>query len=697
MRVGLPLGRLRAAFADEGERWILWLPVFFGAGIGVYFALPAEPPPWLGAVVFAGTLALGVAARRWVAQVLIMAALGTAAAGFTVVQWRTQVVAAPMLTERLGPVRLSGRVAAVETRPSGARVTLERPRISRLAPALTPERVRVRLAGRQPELAPGDWVSLRAIVAPPPAPAAPGAFDFQRRSFFMGLGGVGFALGSATITTKGGAGAFDTLALAIARVRQNISRVVMSSIDGAPSTVAAALMTGQRGAIPPSVMSAFRDSGLAHLLAISGLHIGLVAGIIFIALRGALALVPALALVHPIKKWAAVAAIAGAFAYTVVAGATVPTQRAFLMIGLVLMAVLFDRRGLSMRLVAWAAFVVLLLSPESLLGASFQLSFAAVIALIAAYEALRERRRYIEGQGAAVWRRVFLYIGGVALTTLIAGSVTAPFAVYHFNRFAAFGLAANLIAVPVTALWIMPWAVAAFLLMPFGMEAVALTPMGWGTGVVIAVAEAVAAWPGAVTLLPAMPEWGLVVMVVGGLWLCLWRRPWRLWGAAGVAVGVLSILMVRPPDILIDGAGRLLAVRTEDGLLAISSRKAARFNREVWLRRAGQEEAPPLWPKDGDGGGRMACDALGCIYRAKGHVVSLVRRAEALGEDCWSADVVVSVVPVRAPCPSAHTVIDRFDLWREGGHAVWMDEGGRVRVESVNESRGRRPWVVRRK
>ena len=169
MRVGLPLGRLRAAFADEGERWILWLPVFFGAGIGVYFALPAEPPPWLGAVVFAGTLALGVAARRWVAQVLIMAALGTAAAGFTVVQWRTQVVAAPMLTERLGPVRLSGRVAAVETRPSGARVTLERPRISRLAPALTPERVRVRLAGRQPELAPGDWVSLRAIVGRCPA------------------------------------------------------------------------------------------------------------------------------------------------------------------------------------------------------------------------------------------------------------------------------------------------------------------------------------------------------------------------------------------------------------------------------------------------------------------------------------------------------------------------------------------------
>ena len=145
-----------------------------------------------------------------------------------------------------------------------------------------------------------------------------------------------------------------------------------------------------------------------------------------------------------------------------------------------------------------------------------------------------------------------------------------------------------------------------------------------------------------------------------------------------------------PPDILIDGAGRLLAVRTEDGLLAVSSRKTARFNREVWLRRAGQEETPPLWPKDGEGGRRMACDTLGCIYRAKGHVVGLVRRAEALSEDCWSADVVVSVVPVRGPCPSARIVIDRFDLWREGGHAVWMEEAcvSRVSTRHVANARG---------
>ena len=216
-------------------------------------------------------------------------------------------------------------------------------------------------------------------------------------------------------------------------------------------------MTGERSAIPPAVMAAVRDSGLAHLLAISGLHIGLVAGILFFGLRGALALVPPLALRYPIKKWAAAAAIPGAFAYALVAGATVPSQRAFLMIGLVLLAVLLDRRGLSMRTVAWAAVIILLLHPESLLGASFQLSFAAVTALIAGYEVVRGRRRLGGNGPPVIWRRILFYVGGVALTTLIAGAVTAPFAAYHFNRLAAYGLAANLIAVPVTALWIMPW------------------------------------------------------------------------------------------------------------------------------------------------------------------------------------------------------------------------------------------------
>ena len=679
----------------ERERWVLWLPACLGAGIAIYFALPAEPPLWLGLPALVFLIALAAAQRQRPAVLAATIALAAVAAGFTVSQWRTVLVAAPMLAERVGPTGVTGRVVSVEAhRGKRQRVVLERPRISRLGPERTPEQVRISVAGKQPPMGPGDWIRVRAVLMPPPAPAAPGAFDFQRQSFFRQLGAVGFSMGRAEMVAAAETDGVASPRLALAQVRQNLTARVLAGLEGTPGAVAAALMTGSRGAIPADLMAAIRDSGLAHLLAISGLHIGLVAATLFFSLRAALALVPAVALRYPIKKWAAAVAIAGAFVYALVSGATVPTQRAFLMIGLVLLAVLLDRRGISMRLVAWAAVVILLVRPESLLGASFQLSFAAVVALVAAYEVVRDRRRRGDGF-PALPRRVLLYIGGVALTTLIAGTATAPFAVFHFNRVAVFGLAANLMAVPVTALWTMPWAVGAFLLMPFGLEALALAPMGWGIEVVVRVAETVSAWPGAVTVVPAMPTWGLAAVTAGGLWLCLWRRRWRLWGVAGVVAGMAAMGLVRPPDVLVDGGGKLLAVRSAGGALSVSTRRAARFSRETWLRRAGQEEDAARWPSEGfDAGKRLSCDPLGCIYRAGGHVVALVNQAEALAEDCWAADIIVSLVPVWKDCPGAGTVIDRRDLTREGGHALWLEDGA-VRVESVDSRRGSRPWVVR--
>ena len=431
-RIGAIIPAIADTLARERDRWAPWLPVGLGTGIGLYFALPGEPPPWLAPAAVAAVSCLGYLARRRPPWFMLLVGFGLVFSGFAVAQWRTISVAAPMLTERLGPTGVSGRVIRVESFPKGARITLEKPRISRLQPDLTPERIRLRLRGRQPPLGPGDWVRLRAMVMPPAPPAAPGAFDFQRQSYFRELGGVGFAFGPAVVLAPSGDGGLDGLLLGLERVRQGIAARVKAGLDGVPGAISVALMTGDRSAIPEDTMAAMRDSGLAHLLAISGLHVGLVAGILFVGLRGFLALVPPLALRFPIKKWAAAAAIMGAFAYGMVAGATVPTQRALLMIGLVLAAVLFDRRGISMRTVAWAAVIVLLFRPESLLGPSFQLSFAAVVALIAAYEVVRDRRRF---NGPPSWhRKIVFYIAGVALTTLVAGLATAPFAAFHFKR-----------------------------------------------------------------------------------------------------------------------------------------------------------------------------------------------------------------------------------------------------------------------
>ena len=372
--------------------------------------------------------------------------------------------------------------------------------ISGLDVGATPERVRITIRTERGGVRAGDWGRLRAVLPPPPGPAAPGAFDFARRAWFERLGAVGYAISPAT-RIDGTAESNGWFAPGLGRLRNTLAARVRDALGPAAGGVAAALMTGDRGTIPAADLAAMRDEGLAHLLAISGLHMGLLAASLFFVVRASFALWPAVTLRYPIKKWAAAVTLIGAFGYLLVTGATVPTQRAYLMTGLVLVAVMLDRLAFSMALVAWAATVVLMARPESLLGPSFQISFAAVVALIAVYEALRERLTAWRRR-ARVTRRLGLYLLGVGITTLIAGLATAPFAAFHFDRVVSYGLIANLGAVPITALWIMPLALAAYALMPFGLEGAALVPMGWGIEAVLWIAHTVAAWPAAVTPLP---------------------------------------------------------------------------------------------------------------------------------------------------------------------------------------------------
>lgn len=693
--------RLADALQGEQERWPLWLPVFLGAGIGIYFGLPREPSGWLGAAFLTITLLACALLRRRPFVVLAAIAFALVAAGFSVAQLRAALVEAPALARKIGPVAVEGRIAEIESKTTGYRVVLDHVRIDGQARGVAPEQVRIRLADPEGILRPGGWVSVRAILLPPPPPAAPGGYDFQRHAYFQGIGAVGFAVAKKPQAVKppGGRESWSPV-LWLDGMRAGVSRRVMAATGGsAAGAIAAALLTGQQGAIPEDVLKAMRDSGLAHLLAISGQNISFVAGFVFLLVRGFFALIPAVALRHPIKKWAAAAGFAAACFYLVLSGAGVPTQRAVAMIGLVLLAVILDRSVISMRPVGWAALGILVILPEAMLGPSFQLSFAAVVALVAAYELLPGGfGAWVRGaEGAAGWgRRAWRYLLAVAVTSLVAIVATTPFAAYHFNRFSVYGLVANMVAVPLTGLWIMPWALATLILLPFGLERWALQPMSWGVEWMIALAREVASWPSAVIAMPAMPTSALAFITLGGLWLCLWRRRVRLLGLAPIAAGIVLAAFARPPDILVSSDARLVAVRAPSGGLALWSAGGGKFETERWLLQAGELEALP-WPAreaaEGEGGW-LLCDSVGCLYRPPGHVVALVRQADALGEDCAVADLVVSLVPVRRGCGGT-TVIDRFDLWRNGTHAVWLASGGGARIESVRGRQGDRPWVPR--
>jgi competence protein ComEC len=692
-RADLPApARLAAMFTRERDRWTLWLAVAFGGGIALYFALPDEPAPWLGAIVAMAGLIGAAGLRRRPALMLLALALAGAALGLAWSGYRTALIAAPVIGERLGPVGLSGRVVAATPRKAGYRLLLADIESDAFSAATRPMRVRLTVRGRAGNAAlerprPGDRVRLRAILMPPPRPAMPGAFDFARRAYFQQLGAVGIVLGRPAIERLAAA---DTAATWLARFRDTTTRRILAAVDGTAGAIAAALMTGERGAIPDDVLAAMRDSGLAHLLAISGLHIGLVTGIVFFVLRFALAAIEPLALRFAIKKWAAVGAIFGGFFYLLLSGATVPTQRAFLMTLAVMIAILCDRAPISMRLVAWAAVLVLVLAPEAIFGASFQLSFAAVAALVAVYETMAPRLARLGGAGTG--RRLGRYLLAVLLTTAVAGLATLPFAVYHFNRVALYGIVANLAAVPLTGFWIMPWAMLGFVLMPFGLEGWALTPMGWGIDALVGVARRVAGWPGAVALLPAMSGIGLALVAFGGLWLCLWRERWRYLGAPLVIAGLASVMATRPPDLVIDEGGRMYAARLADGELAISSRRKPGFVARTWLRRAGLDQPAP-WPRKGLGPrGPLACDRLGCIYRRAGQSVALIASDAAREEDCRRATVLVSRYRIaRRACPGVAAIIDGPALRVGGAHALWLDAGG-IRIERVEDRRGRRPW-----
>ncbi|HEV7369070.1 ComEC/Rec2 family competence protein [Arenibaculum sp.] len=673
-------------WAAEAERWLLWLPVLAGAGIGIYFALPAEPPVWIGPVVAAALSVALAAARRSMPTLVAFAALAAVAFGFAAAQVRTAAVSAPVLTRGSGPVVVTGRVVVMERGEGAARVTLDEVAIAGMEPAATPERVRLHVSERHGEVMPGMTLRVRAFLQPPPGPVMPGSFDFGRQLFFARIGAVGRSIGP--VEPVDGAGSMLSSAAA-ERARRVLADRILDSLDGARAGVAAALVAGEQRAIPAEAMEEIRISGLAHLLSISGLHVGLVAGLVFFAVRALLAMVETVALRFPIKKWAAVPALTAAVGYTLLVGAPVPTQRAALMTGIVLGAMLLERNPFSMRLVAFAAAVVLLLQPESMLGPSFQMSFGAVIALIAAYESLGSRFAAWRA-GAGMPLRAALYLFGLVLTSLVASLATLPFGLHHFQQIQFYGVAANMIAVPVTSFWVMPLGLVSVAAMPFGLESWPLEAMALGIDVILGTASVVAGLPGASGLVPAMPVWGLTALALGGLWLVLWTRRWRLLGLIPVALGFASILLAPRPDLLVSDDGRVVALRDGGGHLLLSTKRAGRFDAQTWLRHDGRADAE-AWPAQGPGaGGALACDPQGCIWNAGGKRVAIAWRYEAFLEDCLAADIVVA--PELYGRCAAPVAITRGDLLRKGAHALRLGTDG-VRIETVADARGSRPWA----
>ncbi|WP_419896912.1 ComEC/Rec2 family competence protein [Roseomonas sp. USHLN139] len=681
--------------AEEWSRLPLWWPVAMACGVLLYFSRTEEPGPaalWLGIALAGLALLLGWRGRGLAGWGVSLAAC--ACLGFGWCAWQAAQLPAPLVLPRTA-LEVTGRVAAVEQLPTALRVTLEGARWSEeMPPAARP--IRLRLRDQDPlRPAPGELLRVRALLRPPSAPAYPGAWDFQRDAFFAGLGGSGFALGPAERLGE----AVDPPAFAATRRR--IEDRVRAVLPGPEGAIAAALITGSQNAIPAPAMAAMRDSGLAHLLSVSGLHMAIVIGLGFGGLRFLIALWPWLALRVDGKRLAAPLGLALGAGYLLLTGMQVPMLRSFAMAALAVAGLLLGRRALSLRAWGLAALVVMAWQPAALLGPSFQMSFSAVLALLAMAEA---RPAWLAGfrSGGEWWRRPALVLGGLLLTSLVAGLATMPAGLHHFGRLQLYGVAANLLAVPLTSFWVMPAGLVAVLLLPLGLEAWPLAAMGWGVDGILLIARTVAAWPGAALLAPPIPGWGLALASFGLVWLCLWRLPWRWLGLLPLAAGMASAALVTPPDILVSADARLIAFRTTEGPVLARAGAVTAFTRDSWLRGLGEASFREA-PSRGAVGG-LDCAPEACRFAphgAAGPVAVLLRAAPArrgqaappvfAAGHCEGTALLLSAEPIRGRC-GAVPRLDRFAVWRDGAQAVWLTPAGAV-VESDRDRRGARPWV----
>jgi competence protein ComEC len=687
---------IAAQIGRQADRWALWTPVAFGCGCGLYFGLRREPAVWPLAAAAAALWLAALVLRRWgrapfAGGVTLLAAF--AASGVLAGKVQTIDLAGP-IAPALAGVTVEGWVVDVASRgTTGPRLLVAPTRIGGLPASLLPKRVRVTVK-EDAVLGPGTPVRFTALINPPPAPAAPGAFDFARSAYFNGIGGVGVALKPPEVTDLPPPPWRLGLQLEVNRFRWGLTRRIIDAMGQPAGGIAAAMITGHDYSIAQDSTNEMRNAGISHILSISGVHMAIVGGFVFFAMRLLIACWPWLALRVNGKKWAAAAGLFAVLLYLVVSGWPPPAQRSAVTASVAFGAILLDRRAISLRGLGLSALIVLLLQPEAVVEPGFQMSYAATAALVALAEVWPHPRRPINTPWAlrALQKAKDWLVAGVAVG-LVAGAATAPFAIQHFNRVSVYGLPANLLLEPLSSLVIMPALALGAVLQAFGAGGWLLAVAGWGIDRMLDLAHAAANAPGAMVTVSSAPNITLALAFIGILWLCLWRGPLRL---VGLPLALAVNLWPRPPapDLWVAPGAANAAVFASGHPVALRP-DTGQFATQLWMRRWGFEPQA-----DDPAHDRLFdCDRRSCRPAANAPVRLALwagrkpPKADAFASLCASAEVLVLRSPLGPgeACPAA-TVFTQEDFDRGGSLEAWRQRD-RWRLRWAATERGQRPWT----
>lgn len=685
-----------AADAPVRGLFSLWAPWAFCGGAAAYFFPLNEPATWLPFIVIVlGFLAAVALYRRasernvWLA--LSLGLLVAFAAGWGAAQYRTHIREAPKLRAQSTVYKGTGIVLAVDNeRGHRARYLIAPKTLGRLQAAQLP--ARIRMSSFLGDAEPGDFVGFTGALQAPQEAQFPGAYNFARSAWFDQIGGSGFSYGHLR-QIETAEPLHHGLHLLLVQKRRALALHIRNGLAGQKGAVAAALVTGDRSAISEATAEGLRAAGLAHMLAISGLHMGLVAGFVFISAAMVLAAIPAIGRRFDARKPAAILGLAAAISYLMLSGASAPTQRAFVMTIVVFIAVLMNRRALSLRTISLAAFMVVVLAPENVISPGFQMSFSAVLALIAFYEWNR-RRTHLRARGQDwgkfnIVLRFFTIMLALAMTSLIAGFATGPAAAFYFNRTATYGLVANLAAMPVFTFVVMPSLLIGTLLEtvqaggPFFMLA------GWGLETIIKIAYTVGAFSKALIHMPAVSPLVYTLIVVGLLLLCFLKGKKRFIGVAAIAMGVFSWSQVNVPDGVLLPNGGALMVEIDGNKKVLGFGEISSFELEQFTSSLGIAQEHAISMKKS--AKILPCDNNGClVHIADGRRVAVVLRVDQLAEDCRLADIVLFAQKI-TPRNLANCAPEKliYPGMHEGQVALlYLDERKKIKPLSM----AKRPW-----
>ncbi|MDN5926281.1 MAG: ComEC family competence protein [Hyphomicrobiales bacterium] len=708
---------IREAAVSEWERGtaFLFVPVCLSVGALVYFYISWEPsfaPLVSGAAALSAAYFL--ARSKFVLRIMLLAALlvvgGVLAAKFETWRASTKMLGADITT------RIVGRVVTIEHQASGrVRLTIDIVSTSRPHLRYAPERIRASARKIPDDMRPGTGVKGVVRMFPPSGPLRPSSYDFSFKSYFDGLGASGFFLTNPeNVSLIVPATLYERAAAGVARLREALADHVRAAVPGPNGEIGAALVAGVQSGIPNKINEALRITGVAHVLSISGLHMALVAGIVLVFVRLGFALFPGFSSRHPTKKYAAAVALAAIAFYLLISGAGVATERSFIMLAVMLTAVLFDRAGISMRNFAIAALAVVLIAPHEIVGPSFQMSFAATAALISGYAAWGEWRQrgprrappregsYLRRGGNAAARHVV----GLAATSLIAGTATALFAAWHFQRVSPLGLVANLSTMPIVSVVVMPFMVLGLVLMPFGLDGPAFAIMGKGIGLFTEISVALSKHSpfDAIGILPGS---AMIFLTVALVILTMTTTRLRVVALPFLAVGIALIVRRPAPDLFISEDARLVALRLSDGGLAINRKRPNAFTMEDWSRAMMATEIVKPGPTAASAMPTIApevpfaCTKTLCIaWNAKGVVIAHAATEESAREACAVASlIVIDDATAKDPCAaSGPAVITKRDLARYGAAAVTFEETatGFLPIVEYSIEKSYRPWHAER-